>query len=60
MKKVSMDTFIIRSLILSYVRHYLDGQDYFEGETPVLNPTLGGAAARPFITNHNTLKRDYF
>lgn len=60
MNKESMDTFIIRSLILRYLRHYFDGQDYFEVETPVLNPKLGGAAARPFITNHNTLKRDYF
>ena len=54
MIKESMDTFIIRVLILRYLRHYFDGQDYFEVETPVLNPKLGGAAARPFITNHNT------
>ena len=35
-------------------------EPYFEVETPVLNPKLGGAAARPFITNHTTLKRYFF
>ena len=44
----------------SDLRHYFDGQDYFEVETPVLNPKLGGAAARPLITNRNTVERDYF
>jgi lysyl-tRNA synthetase class 2 len=34
---------------------YLDGLGYLEVETPVLQPTYGGAAARPFTTHHNAL-----
>ena len=41
MNKETMDTFIIRRLILRYLRHYFDGQDYFEVETPVLTASLG-------------------
>ena len=38
-----MDAFISRCLILRFFRRFYDGQDYFEVETPVLNPKLGGA-----------------
>ena len=48
-------SFEIRSRFISYVRRYLDAQGFMEVETPVLNTIVGGAAARPFITYHNTL-----
>ncbi len=49
------DVFIKRSKIISTMRSFLDSYDYLEVETPILQPMYGGAAARPFITHHNTL-----
>ncbi len=42
------------------MRSYLDAQNYIEVETPVLQPLYGGAAARPFITHHNTQDIDLY
>ena len=52
--------FIIRSKFIQYMRKYLDNMGYIEVETPVLNTIAGGAAARPFITHHNTLDIDMY
>ena len=52
--------FIIRSQFIKFMRSYLDGMGYIEVETPVLNTIAGGAAARPFITHHNTLDIDMY
>lgn len=54
------DTFIKRSLIIKTIREELDNRGYIEVETPILNTIPGGAAARPFITHHNTLDIDLY
>ena len=52
--------FVIRSRFIKFLRNYLDDRNYIEVETPVLNTIAGGAAARPFITHHNTLDIDMY
>lgn len=54
------DTFIKRSLILKYIREYLDGKGFLEVDTPILVPLEIGASARPFKTHHNTLDMDMY
>ncbi len=49
------ETFKKRSLIIDAIRRCLVDHGFFEVETPVLQPIYGGAAARPFVTHHNTL-----
>ncbi|MFN3761507.1 MAG: lysine--tRNA ligase [Algoriphagus aquaeductus] len=48
-------TFITRSRIISNMRRYFDDRGWLEVETPILQAVHGGAAARPFMTHHNTL-----
>ena len=52
--------FVIRSQFIKSMREYLDNMGYIEVETPVLNTIAGGAAARPFVTHHNTLDIDMY
>ncbi len=54
------ETFIKRSKIIKSIRTYLDNLGFIEVETPILNTIAGGAAARPFITHHNTLDMDMY
>ena len=53
-------TFTRRSLIIKTIRTYLDNLGFLEVDTPILNTIPGGAAARPFITHHNTLDMDMY
>lgn len=54
------DTFVKRSQIISALRAFLESQGFMEVETPVLHTQAGGAAARPFVTHHNTLDIDMY
>lgn len=49
------DTFLMRSRIFSEIRNYMDARGFLEVDTPVLHTLEIGAAARPFVTHHNTL-----
>jgi lysyl-tRNA synthetase class 2 len=56
----SRRTFAIRARTISEVRRWLDDHGFVEVETPVLQPLYGGALARPFVTHHNALDRDFY
>ncbi len=51
---------LLRPKIIRSMQHYFDERGFVEVETSVLQPILGGANARPFITHHNTLNKDFY
>ena len=60
MNEESKKIALMRPRIIRTMQRYLDGQGLVEVETPVLHPILGGAAARPFVTHHNTLDMPFY
>ncbi len=54
------ELFITRARVISAVRRFLDSEGFVEVETPVLQPLYGGALARPFMTHHNALDREFY
>lgn len=59
MNKDSRLVFTNRTKIISSIRTLLDKRGFLEVETPVLQSTLGGAAAMPFNTHHNALDMEF-
>ncbi|MGH9743139.1 MAG: lysine--tRNA ligase, partial [Candidatus Acidiferrum sp.] len=51
----SLKVFVSRARIIQELRRFFDARGYIEVETPMMHPIPGGAAARPFVTHHNTL-----
>jgi len=56
----SRGTFLKRAKIVASLRRQLEERDYIEVETPMMQPIYGGAAAKPFVTHHNTLDIDLY
>ncbi len=52
--------FVTRSRVIGSLRRQLEERGYIEVETPMMQPLYGGAAARPFMTHHNTLDVDLY
>jgi lysyl-tRNA synthetase class 2 len=54
------ETFVLRSRVISIIREFLTSIDFIEVETPILSRQASGAMARPFVTHHNALDRDFY
>ena len=60
MNRSSMEIALTRPKIIRAIQRWMDDHGYVEVETPILQPILGGANARPFITHHNALDKDFY
>ena len=56
----SREIFVKRAKLISSLRRQLEERGFIEVETPMMQPVYGGAAARPFVTHHNTLGIDLY
>jgi lysyl-tRNA synthetase class 2 len=54
------EIFRVRSLVITAIREFLNRRGFLEVETPVLQPSAGGALARPFTTHHHALDQDFY
>jgi lysyl-tRNA synthetase class 2 len=54
------EVFVKRARIIQSIRRFFDARAYIEVETPMMHSIAGGAAARPFVTHHNTLDMDLY
>lgn len=54
------DLFVFRSKVIREIRNFLEKESFLEVETPILQPIYGGATARPFVTYHNALGREFY
>lgn len=54
------EVFVKRARVLAALRSFFDSRGYLEVETPMMHPVAGGAAARPFVTHHNTLDLELY
>lgn len=60
MNDSSREVAILRPRIIRAIQKWMDDHGYIEVETPILQPILGGASARPFITHHNALDKNFY
>ncbi|HMI54007.1 MAG TPA: lysine--tRNA ligase [Candidatus Saccharimonadales bacterium] len=56
----SRQVFVARARLIQELRRFFDNRGYIEVETPMMHPIAGGAAARPFVTHHNTMDIDLY
>ena len=60
LNRESREILLQRSRIVKEIRNILDDEGFVEVETPVLQPLYGGAAAKPFVTYHNSLDQQFY
>lgn len=60
MSEESREVFRARSRAVAAIRAFMTERGFMEVETPTMQPVLGGASAKPFVTHHNALDTDLF